>query len=191
MNKRILLALLLVFTINSFSQNSKLSIEAGYPLPFGDNFISQNYDGIIEVGLNYQAYNLNIVNIGFSVDANFLYKSDANNAPLSNVTVFMLKPKVIGQFNIKSIEKLHPQVGIGYSFLFYNVESNISPSLINNTDRTNKGINLNLGLLYDITQKVYVHAQYDFIKIGADNNALNIGYNTNINILKFGLGYRI
>lgn len=58
-------------------------------------------------------------------------------------------------------------------------------------DTTESGVNLNLSLSYDNTEKFFLHAQYDFVKIGVDNDIPDTKYNTNINIFKFGLGLRL
>ena len=59
------------------------------------------------------------------------------------------------------------------------------------TSETLSGFNFNFGLSYDITTKYFVQVQYDFIKLGNDNDLPAISFNTNVNIWKFGLGYRL
>ena len=59
------------------------------------------------------------------------------------------------------------------------------------SSQTESGINLNLGVVYDITDRLFAQVQYDFVKIGVDNEVPDIKYNTNISILKIGLGYRL
>ena len=62
------------------------------------------------------------------------------------------------------------------------------------TSETLSGFNFNFGLSYDITTKYFVQVQYDFIKLGNDNGLPGIpaiSFNTNVNIWKFGLGYRL
>ena len=56
-------------------------------------------------------------------------------------------------------------------------------------DTTESGVNLNLSLSYDITENFFLNAQYDFVKIGVDNDIPDTKYNTNI--LKIGLGLRL
>ncbi|MES2852363.1 MAG: outer membrane beta-barrel protein, partial [Bacteroidota bacterium] len=58
-------------------------------------------------------------------------------------------------------------------------------------DDNENGFNYNIGLSYDLTNKLFLQAQYDFIKIGVEDGIPDKSYNTNINILKFGIGYRI
>ena len=72
MKQKILLALLLLFAIQSFSQNSKLSIEVNFPIPIGDNFLGENYGGIVDAGVKYRFSELRILNIGASINGGFL-----------------------------------------------------------------------------------------------------------------------
>lgn len=193
MKQKLLLALLLIFSIKSFSQDSEFSIEANFPIPIGDNFLGQNYGGIIDIGAKYKFTELKMVSIGASINGGFLKNSKAHPNNMSNVNVYTIQPRIFTELNIQSLSKLHPQIGLGYSFLIFKVKSNQIDSefLESSLDFTDDGINLNFGILYDITDKLFLQAQYDFIKIGVDSDIPNIKYNTNINILKFGLGLRI
>jgi|SRR5690554_7671051 len=193
MKQKLLLTLLLIFTIKTFSQDSKFSLEANFPIPIGDNFLGENYGGIIDIGAKYRFSELKILNIGASINGGFLKNSKADSNNMFDVNVYPIQPRIFAELNIESLSKLHPQIGLGYSFLIFKAKSNgINPDFLeSNIDRTEDGINLNFGLSYDITNKLFLQAQYDFVKIGVDNDVPDIKYNTNINILKFGLGFRI
>jgi hypothetical protein len=193
MKQKLLLVLLLIFTIKSFSQVSKFSIEANFPIPVGDNFLGENYGGIIDIGMKYRFSELKIVNIGASINGGFLKNYKVEGIPVFDLNTYVIQPRIFAEFNIEKLSKLHPQIGLGYSFLIfettkYNGTGNPPKT---DSDNTEDGINLNLGLSYDITDKLFVQVQYDFIKIGVDNDIPNTKYNTNLNILKFGLGFRI
>ena len=193
MKQKLLLALLLIFSIKLFSQDSKLSVEANFPIPIGDNFLGENYGGIVDIGVKYSFLELKIFDIGASINGGFLKNSKADSNNSFDVNVYPIQPRIFAEFNIEKLSKLHPQIGLGYSFLIFKAQSNgINPDFLEtNIVRTESGVNLNLGLSYDITDKLFIQAQYDFIKIGVDNDVPDIKYNTNINILKFGLGLRI
>jgi len=47
-----------------------------------------------------------------------------------------------------------------------------------------------MGIAYDISPSWYFHGSYDFIKIGVDNDLPKIAYNTNVNMIKLGIGHR-
>ena len=66
------------------------------------------------------------------------------------------------------------------------------PIIITSSASENEsGINLNLGTSYDITNKIFAIIQYDFIKITVEDEVPDTKYNTNINIIKIGIGYRL
>jgi len=192
--KQKLLALLLIFSIKSFSQDSKFSIELNYPIPIDENFIGQNYNGIIDSGLKYRFMNLEFINIGASFNAGMYKNTKKDRLQPFDVTTYIFSPRVYAEFNIKSITKLHPSIGLGYSILNFradvdrfNNQNNLSVSSSENEN----GINFNLGAAYDITSKLFAQVQYDIIKMEVDNEVPDIKYNTSINILKIGLGYRL
>ncbi|MDX1830440.1 MAG: outer membrane beta-barrel protein [Lutibacter sp.] len=197
MKRKILLGLLLfIITIKTFSQNSKLSIELNYPFLIDNNFIGENYSGIIDFGIGYnflqqETLNINIIISGAVMKTN---KSSMRiHSTESNVSI--LKPKIAAELNIKKLNKIHPFVGLGYTFLFfktseknyYNPEDLESSSLTQNES----GFSLNFGMTYDITDRLFIKGLYDFTKLGTDSEVPNIKYNTKINIIKVGLGFRL
>lgn len=194
MKQKLLLGLLLVFSIKSFSQDSKFSLELNYPMPIDDNLIGRNYNGIIDAGLKYRFVNLDFMNIGASLNAGMYKNTKDDRVQPFDVTTYIFSPRIYGEFNVKSLPKLNPSVGLGYSILNFradvdrfNNQNNLSVS----SSESENGINLNFGIAYDITDKLFAQIQYDFIKIGVDNEVPDIEYNTNINILKIGLGFRL
>ncbi len=194
MKQKLLLAFLLIFSIKSFSQDSKFSVELNFIIPIDENLIGKNYNGIIDAGLKYRFANLNFINIGASLNAGMYKNSKEDRVQSYDVTTYIFSPRIYAEFNMKSITKLHPSLGIGYSILHaradldrFNNQNNLSLS----SNENENGINLNLGLAYDITNKLFAQVQYDFIKINVDREIPDIKYNKNVNILKVGLGYRL
>ncbi len=56
--KRTLITLFLIaFAIKTFSQDYKFNAELNIPFPFDNNFIADNYDGIIDIGVKYRFVN--------------------------------------------------------------------------------------------------------------------------------------
>lgn len=191
MKQKLLLALLLIFSIKSFSQDSKFSLELNYPIPIDDNLVGKNYNGIVDAGLKYHFLNLDFMNIGASLNAG-MYKNikDDSVQPFDGTT-YIFSPRIYGEFNIKSLPKIHPSVGLGYSILNFRADVDRFNNLSVSSSETENGINLNFGIAYDITERLFAQVQFDFIKIGVDNEVPDIKYNTNINIFKIGLGYRL
>lgn len=194
MKQKLLLTFMVIFGIKSFSQDSNFSIELNYPIPIDDNLIGRNYNGIIDAGLKYRFVNLDFIDIGASFNAGMYKNTKDDRVQPFDVTTFIFIPRIYGEFNIKSLPKFHPSVGLGYSILNFRADVdrfNNQNNLAVSSSENENGINLNLGIAYDITNKLFVQIQYDFIKIGVDNEVPDIKFNTNINILKIGLGYRL
>ena len=193
MKFKLLVLFLLFSSTGAFAQDSKFSVEANFPIPIDDNFIGQNYGGIVEIGVAYIFSESDVVNFGASVNAGLLKNSKvlANNP--FDVKLYPIQPRVFVQFNIKSLAALHPQVGLGYSFLVFNSESNgNNPEFGDLTiNRTDGGINLNIGLAYDISERFFLQAQYDYIRNSVADGLPDISYNTQVNFLKVGVGFRI
>lgn len=185
--------LFVAFAGVSFAQDSKWSVEANYPLPVDQNFIGKNYSGLIDLGARYRFVDLGVARLGASVNGGFLKNSKADAGNPYDVNLYTLQPRVFAEFALPKLSKWHPSVGLGYSFLFFDAESDGSnPELSGfESHTTENGFNANLGLSYDVTKKFFVQVQYDFIKIGVDDNVPDTSYNSNIGLLKLGIGYRI
>jgi len=178
--------------MNSFSQTSKYSIEANYPIPIGNNFLGEDAYGIIDVGLKYRFVALNPVKIGISINGGVLVdNSNQNKSPQDYlITTYIIQPKMFAELDIASIEKLHSFLGIGYTFVNVQLSgSNNGMDVSGESDSLN-GFSLNFGIIYDLTYKVFIQAQYDFTKLNIDD-VPDIEFNTNVNLLKVGIGFRI
>lgn len=194
MLQKLLIALSLIFTINSFAQDSKFSVELNYPIPMDKNFVGQNYNGIIDLGLKYRFLDLDVLNIGASVNGGLLKTAENSMLNQRDVTAYTIQPRVFAELNIAAVNSLHPSIGLGYSFMIFNGTTIVGdrPGEVHSTNvsTTEGGFNVNLGIAYDITTRFFGQIQYDFIKLGTKDDMPKIKYNTNVNILKVGLGYR-
>ncbi|UOB18372.1 outer membrane beta-barrel protein [Abyssalbus ytuae] len=191
MKQNFLLLVFLLTTLLTYSQEKKFSIDANYPIPVGDNFLGDNFKGAIDLGLKYRFFETTNFFLGASMNAGILTKGseDVNPAnpvigPDTSVTAYVFQPRLFLELNQESMSKLHPSLGLGYSFLHFKANA------FDFTDDVN-GVNVHISLAYDISEKVYIQAQYDFIKAKATGDVKDVKYNTHINILKFGLGVRL
>lgn len=196
MRLRITFILLIFFMIKTFSQGSKFSVDANYPIAIGDNFLGQNYNGLVDFGAKYKFSENKILDIGVSINFGFFQNTKSGATALNqlfDVKIFPIQPRIFTEFNIPNLEKFHPQIGVGYSIIIYDAvwRENTNADLPADIDDNENGFNFNIGLSYDLTNKLFLQAQYDFIKIGVEDGIPDKSYNTNINILKFGIGYRI
>jgi opacity protein-like surface antigen len=193
MKQKLLLSLLLIFSIKSFSQDSKFSLELNYPIPIDKNFVGENYTGIIDLGAKFRFADLNLINIGASFNGGLLVNNtNKNNGPL-NVTVnsYLVQPRIYAELDLEAIKKFHPAIGLGYTFMIFDASGTNNGIDVSSASETESGLNLNLGIAYDITNRLFAQVQYDYIKIKVDNGVPDMTYNTNVNILKIGLGYRL
>ncbi|MBT0608624.1 outer membrane beta-barrel protein [Aequorivita echinoideorum] len=191
MKQNLLLTLLLIFTINTYSQDSKFSIEANYPITIDNNFLQDAY-GIVDIGLKYRFVELNPIKIGVSLNGGVLIdNSNQNNSPQDFlVTTYIIQPKVFGELNLESIEKLHPFLGLGYTFMNYQLSGSNNGIDVSGISENLSGFGLNLGVAYDISNKIFVQVQYDFTKLNIKDGP-NEKFNTNVNLLKIGIGLKI
>jgi hypothetical protein len=191
--KKVVLLFLLSMSISSFSQNSKFKLELNYPIPVDQNFIGKNYSGIIDLGLKYSVQTKDIINLGIAFNTGLLTFDNTKNVFFENykTNAYFIQPKVFCEFNLKTIQKLHPYTSLGYSFILFKSTGTNNEVDLSGTNNTSSGINLNLGLAIDITKKLFVNVQYDFIKLKKDDLIPNSTFNTNINLVKFGVGLKL
>ena len=192
MKQNLLVGLLLIFTLNAFTQDSKFSLEANYPITIDQNFLGEDSYGIIDLGLKYRFVELNPLKLGISINGGVLVdNSNQNNSPQDFlVTTYIIQPKIFAEFNIQSIENFHPFIGLGYTFMNFQLSgSNNGMDVSGESDKLS-GFGLNFGIAYDISRKIFIQAQYDFTKLNVDD-VPDIKFNTNVNLLKLGIGFRI
>ncbi|AXP80689.1 hypothetical protein CJ739_1602 [Mariniflexile rhizosphaerae] len=193
MKQKLLLGLLLIFTIKSFSQDSKFSLELNYPIPIDKNFVGENYSGIIDLGAKFRFADLNLINIGASFNAGILVNNSNQNDGSLNVTInsYLVQPRMYAELDLEALKKIHPAIGLGYTFMIFDASGTNNGIELSGASKTESGLNLNLGVAYDITNRLFAQVQYDYVKIKVDNEVPDVKYNTNVNLLKIGLGYRL
>ena len=194
MKTKITVVLFLLFTINLFSQDSKFSIEANFPILIDNNHYGENYNGIIDLGLKYRISNFGFMDLGFALNTslfntNYKISSDITTFEIKENILF-IRPKVFSEIIIKSNEKIHPTIGLGYTFIESKVSANSSDFPNESESYSDNGLNLYLGIAYDITNKIFIQAQYDYIKKKVSKEIPDYKYYSNINFLNIGLGYR-
>ncbi|WP_298554479.1 outer membrane beta-barrel protein [uncultured Algibacter sp.] len=189
--KQKLVLILLLFCFKAFSQNSKFNFEANYPIAIDNNFIGRNFNGIIDLGLKYRFSDLEIVDLGVSLNAGVFKNTIEDIIQPFDVFLFVIQPRLFAELNLESISKFHPFIGLGYTVINSNARGFDSFNSPNRTSETQSGFNVNLGFALDVSDALYAQIQYDFTKINLDTNTPDIVYNTNVNILKIGLGYRL
>lgn len=191
MKYRFLLIVILFYGVNLYSQDQKFSLEASYPLTIDNNFIGDRSFGVIDLGIKYSVVNLEVLNIGLGVNGGVLVdNTNQANFPLDfKRTIYTIQPKVFGEFNLRNITKLHPFVNLGYSFVRISLSGANNGQNVSGFSETLGGVNVGLGVKYDLFSRVFLLAQYDFSKLDP-GNAPDTSYNTNFSLLKIGVGLR-
>ena len=190
-------------SVGLFAQDQKWSVEANYPISIGVG-LGNDASGVIDFGVKYRFLDFNIVKIGAGINAG-VYTEDTKDYrdPSSydfTGTHWLIQPKVFAEFAIPGVKRLHPSIGLGYTFvqskydgLFdYGPQEPPFPGAHKITE-SEGGISLNLGLSYDITKRFFVQTQLDVTrniadKIKVEGETLkNIEH---ISLLKVGVGFR-
>ena len=124
MKQKLILAFVVIFTIKSFAQDSKFSIEASYPLPVDNNLIGENYTGLIDIGASYKFKELTSFNIGASINTGILKNTKDNISPVDIVT-YAIQPRIFAELDVEVINKFHPRIGLGYTFMIFDVSGTV------------------------------------------------------------------
>lgn len=175
------------------AQAYKFTAELSHPLPIDRNFLSTTFNGLADVGFKYQAYSTLFVNFGAALNGS-IYKTpkeDDNSIPVFEVIAYAIQPSVFAELHLVSAPKFHPYINLGYTFLnakAINVNAFANDNVRSTATESASGFNFNLGLAFDVSSRFFLNMQYNFTKI--NDTATDITFNTNINILKMGLGYR-
>jgi len=206
MKKLIILFVLLSFQFGNAQDQDTVAIEPlfdvglHYPLSTGDNFIANGYVGLIGADFRYQFTDTRLVSVkaGLTVDYfDYTFFDDINGG------AFVIKPEIIGEFNIVNIPKLKPYVSLGYSFFTvslktsttgFDIINNPNPGIQPNDERvtdTQSGISYGFGAAYDITDRFYIEVSADFIKLSLDGNISGNRFNENIHTVGMGIGMRL
>ncbi|CAM1355684.1 MULTISPECIES: outer membrane protein [Tenacibaculum] len=188
-----LILILLLCGMGSFSQNKKISLEVSYPLTIDNNFIGGRSEGVVDFGVKYRIKDFKIVNFGIGINGGFLVDDrDKDNYPQDfERTIYTIQPKIFSELNLSQLTKLHLFVNIGYSFMKMKLTNtnNSGPVDFSKLSDTLRGINAGLGVSYDVLPRFFLQVQYDFSKLNSGNSP-DINYNTNVNLLKMGVGIR-
>ncbi len=180
--------------VTLFAQDYKWSVEANYPISVGDE-LGNDAPGIIDVGLKYRFLDFKIVKIGGGINVG-IFKDNIRSFTDPETTDFdetdwIIQPKVFAEFTIPGISKLHPTVGLGYNFIESKYDGLFLNESIKNTN-SEGGINVNLGLSYDISKRFFIQVQYDYTR-NIDKfefEGFDYEIKENLGFLKAGVGFR-
>lgn len=204
--KKVILAFFLVFA--SFivhAQDQKWSIEANYPLILSNNTTPIDLNGVLDLGIKYRFVELGAFKLGASVNAaflknydNFTYGSDqGNNVEFDyKAKQFLFQPKIFAEVAIPGLAKLKPQIGLGYAIVVDDSYLKDGGGVQVDESNTDGGLNLNLGISYDLSSRFFIQVQYDYLNINRkgentrNNQTFAYNFNEKTGFLKAGVGFR-
>jgi len=137
-----------------------------------------------------QVVNLEIVRFGIAVNGTYLAIGQPENDG-EKFTSYLIHPKIFGELLLGKDGKIRPSLGIGYGYNRFNNRSDTTGTGLSDINRAYEGIVLNLGFAYDLSEKIFVLAQYDWAKI--DRSLFAFGdesFTSRGNLLKIGVGLR-
>lgn len=191
----LLLIFILIFTAHSFSQCSRLNVELSHPISHEDNFIEEHFNGFIDLGVKYRFVRSNILNLGVSVNGGVFNNSKKNNDEPLDIAANIIQPRIFTEFNIQALPFFHPSIGVGYTYLTFNASgiNSLNPDYPEdlNLKTTNSGLNLNLAIAFDITNRFFLQAQYDLVYSDSVSQTPYMTSNDRLHFFKVGIGYRI
>ena len=177
---------LLLLTATSFAQEQKIDVSLNYPVLVGDNFVGALYTSVIDLGGGYRFEESDLLTFGVSFNGSMLFNS-AN--PDVTVNTYLLQPRLFAELKLEDAESVHPSVGVGYAVMIFDV-AGASNGFDVSGSGSQGGIDLNLRVGVDLTKRLFAQLQYDFIKLNSPEGIPATTFNTNINIVKPGIGYR-
>ncbi|MEM7483991.1 MAG: outer membrane beta-barrel protein [Bacteroidota bacterium] len=193
MTRKILVSVALLATISLTAQEKKWSVEANYPISIGDDLGNDN-PAIVDLGLKYRFLEIGFARLGAGINAG-VFRDDLRTFADGETfnfdeTNWVIQPKVFMEFKIPALKKLRPSIGLGYTAITSKFDGDF-PGLEEGSSETSTdgGININLGLSYDITKRFFIQAQYDYIQYNIENPGLS-DIEQDLGFLKFGAGFR-
>jgi hypothetical protein len=196
--KKILFILLTFYCSSLFSQTQHFTLGVNYPIPIGDNFITDNYNGIADAEIKYFPYKLKNLKLGVSSEIGLLTtKNDFlvrignsidNSIGLTSVTLLLIKPGLAAEMEFG---RFVPYAGFGYAFFNFTPNGMIENEYNEpNKDIFSDGINLNLGLKYNLFKCYFINVNFDYTRLRVEGELADISSNRDILLLKAGVGYR-
>lgn len=191
--KKAYLLFLLLFSLNSYSQEyKKWSLEANYPVPADNNFIGRNYLGLVDIGVKYRFLEVAGFRFGAGLNAGILKFNNPDDFEHYLLFCYTLQPKLFVEFVVPNQPEFRPFVYAGYSFMIFRADGTNYTNDLYYSSQTLSGFNIGLGLAYDILDIFFIQLQYDFAKLEIiDLARASTSYDTNVNLFKFGVGVNL
>ena len=162
-----------------------------YPFLIDDNFIGSNYSGIIDLGLSYRFASTDIFDFGITLNSFVLNSSNDGRLSDFDITVVGIQPSLYSEIKIEALGSFHPLARAGYTILSFSDAFNLATGEELDSDTSRSGFFVGVGAAYGITNRLFAKMEYHFTKLNQDDEVFDSDFNTNVNMLLVGLGYKI
>jgi opacity protein-like surface antigen len=190
--KKIVGGVLLLLVGIVSAQQKKISLEANYPILVDQNFMGKHFKGKADLGVKYRFATIKSFQIGVGINGSY-FVNDGKPAPSFiqyEMRVYMVQPKIFVEYRHMKLQKWCISFALGYTTMDFKGSATTFEEQISSFREARQGINTTLGLTYDLTKNLFSQIQYDFSKMKVKDGFPDVDYNTNVTILKVGLGYR-
>ncbi len=204
--KKIVLSVVIGFsTFFSLAQDLNWSVEANYPLNVTSGSGFGEKDGILDLGIKNRFLDFGLIQLGAGLSTSFyLNNSDFTYGSQENPSVevdfksnsFLIQPKIFAELSLPGIPKLKPQIGLGYSLVIDYAYLKNGENVVFDETESDFGLNLNVGLSYDISKRLFIQIQYDYFNFARkgetnfDDITVPFDFKEDVGLLKAGLGLR-
>ncbi|PID69838.1 MAG: hypothetical protein CR985_03735 [Flavobacteriales bacterium] len=184
--------LLILMSFTSFAQNKKFSVEANYPLAISNGF--EDVNGIVDASIKYRFAEGELFKYGASFTFDYLKEKLPFNYQDLDKDYFFYHVNGFTEMTIPSAEKIHPFVGVGFTYVICKYEYFNSMDHLFDIAETEKeknpGFNFKLGIQYDFTNSFFVQSYFHYIRSFYKSRFNNETIGINYNQVKFGIGFR-
>ncbi len=188
---KIFILLLFSFSLSHcFSQEKKWSLEVNYPIPVDNNFVGQNFLGIFDIGVKYRFIKTDFLNFGTGLNAGVMKFRNEEDFEYYLLFNYYFQPKLFAELAIEQLPEFRPFGYAGYSFMIFRADGTNYTEDLYYTSETWSGYNFGLGLVYDISDRVFIQMQYDFTRLKGENRNSVSPYHVRVSLLKAGVGIR-
>jgi opacity protein-like surface antigen len=188
--RKTILFLMLSFQLFQFAQINDWALELNYPMVIDNNFVGQNFNGVLELGINYNLHEALNYRLNASLH-NSLFKDRSEIIDVGtdfNYLLWLIQPRLKVDFILNNMPNIQPYLGVGYSFMLPFTNGNTA-TFFPQDGSSRSGFNVIVGLSFDINERLYANGGYDFVRL-SPFGTVNSAYLQNINVLKLGVGYR-
>lgn len=197
MNKKLILSVLILLTLNANSQDKNRAKEDKFLISLhytgnirNNNILSDNYNGILGLNAHYKLYHNESISILGGIGLDY-FQARSSNSPIDFKNRLMLNPNFGLELNASKSFK--PFLNVGYSFFSskYSIKTS-NPTLFDPMDpafqsgtftRTDSynSFSINPGFKVMFKEQFYFQADYKFLPIEANTTAHLIAIGIGLN----------